>query len=747
MRKKSVLSRQPHCASTLAERGNPVPRIPHSACRLLLLVCAATVVCPVAAAPTRPLDREPFDQVILKESAGGDVLEAAPLDLPHRPLTTLPTDGLLVLELLARPGEKYEVPWNRVAEVRVYEQVLLAAAEQLVNDGKFDEAYEYYARLEARYPKFPAVNDAVNAYLRRNALALHQSQQDERALAVLVSLAERSPHDPALPGAVEVVAGEVIQAHLREQDFAAARGVLELWQRQFPEVAKSSAQAWQQRFEAAAERQVGEALRLAGEKRYVEARQAAQRALAVWPKYARAVETLARIQREFPFVNVGVFEAAPRRPTPRIDDWATLRASPLVSPMLVDLVGFGAEGGEYKSPLGELSLDESGRVLRLRLTTDRSPRAAGELARDVLAMADPQSGSFRPELGEWLAGVSIGAHNTLELQLKRTHVRPESLLQVPLPPATADSPHSAAQFQMAEFNPPSVIFAAPGSAAAAADSNPADGRMQAIVEQTLSDDDAAVAALAAGEIDVLDRVPPWHLARLRATAGVHVVSYRLPTVHVLLVNSKCPLAGRREFRRALCYGIDRSWIVDRVLLGGTPQAGFEAVSGPFPPGRSLSDPLRYGYDGQIAPRPFEPRLAAILARVAWASQRKADGVEGDAGDLPKLVLAHPSDPLARNACQLMQMQLKKEGLNIELREFTAEQLAAGQVDYDLRYAELAVWEPARDARGILGPGGLAGDEPSPQMRTALAQLDEATTWKDVPRGCPNCTTSRITTCR
>jgi ABC-type transport system substrate-binding protein len=196
--------------------------------------------------------------------------------------------------------------------------------------------------------------------------------------------------------------------------------------------------------------------------------------------------------------------------------------------------------------------------------------------------------------------------------------------------------------------------------------------------------------------------------------------------------------AQREFRRALCFGIDRRWIVQRVLLGGATAAGFEVLSGPFPAGTSLSDPVRYGYNNQLLPRPFEPRLAAILATVAWSKVQSA-GREEDADEteelvsteMPTLTLAHPKDPVARLACQSIQAQLERQGIPIKLKEFTADELLAGQLEYDLRYAELAVWEPVTDARLLLGPGSLTADLQSPYLNTALRQLDEATNWNDV----------------
>jgi ABC-type transport system substrate-binding protein len=156
------------------------------------------------------------------------------------------------------------------------------------------------------------------------------------------------------------------------------------------------------------------------------------------------------------------------------------------------------------------------------------------------------------------------------------------------------------------------------------------------------------------------------------------------------------------------------------------------LSGPFPAGLSLSDPVRYAYNGQVAPRAFEPRLAAILATIAWSNVQNPDGKgETPTADLPELVLAHPNDPVIRIACQSIEAQLERAGIPIQLREFSAEDLIAGRVQCDLRYAEMAVWEPATDARLIVGPGGLAGDIRNPYVETALAKLDAATNWNDV----------------
>ena len=68
--------------------------------------------------------------------------------------------------------------------------------------------------------------------------------------------------------------------------------------------------------------------------------------------------------------------------------------------------------------------------------------------------------------------------------------------------------------------------------------------------------------------------------------------------------------------------------------------------------------------------------------------------------------------------------LVREGIRVKLIELSADDLLAGKVDYDLRYAELAVGEPVTDARSVLGLLEHAADHVVVSRRPvpALAEL-------------------------
>src|SRR4051812_43966371 len=171
------------------------------------------------------LERRPFDEVILTKAAGGATLEVQPITLPQRPLTELPKTGSLKVRVLDRPTEDFEIGWGSVAQVRVFEQLLVDEGLRLAAAGKFDEAYDYFARMRAEYPKFTGLDDATSEYLERNAVALYRARQYDRALALLLSLYQRNPAYASLPSNLEAVAGEIIQRYLREGNYVAARHV------------------------------------------------------------------------------------------------------------------------------------------------------------------------------------------------------------------------------------------------------------------------------------------------------------------------------------------------------------------------------------------------------------------------------------------------------------------------------------------------------------------------------------------
>ena len=73
---------------------------------------------------------------MLDEANHNAVLQVAPLNLPNRQVPAKPK-GNLTVELLDHPGEAFEVPWDNIVKIRLYEQALLEEAQNLTADGKY----------------------------------------------------------------------------------------------------------------------------------------------------------------------------------------------------------------------------------------------------------------------------------------------------------------------------------------------------------------------------------------------------------------------------------------------------------------------------------------------------------------------------------------------------------------------------------------------------------------------------------
>ncbi|MEX2169307.1 MAG: ABC transporter substrate-binding protein [Pirellulales bacterium] len=674
----------------------------------------------------RLIDQRPFDQLVLNAANGNSVLNVFPLEFPNRAVPSPFPAGKLQVRLLDRPAQLFDVEWSDIAEIRLFEYLLLQEATRLTNQGEFDQAFDYFNHLLQSYPQLPGLSPAAERYLQQDALAAFKAEKFERALAVLLSLYERNPQFGGLAKAVDSVGGKIIEKQLAARQFDAARATLELLSSQFPKLTLDTVPAWRQRFVAAAAQKVAAARELAAANKFPDARRTIRQATSIWPEAENATELLASIDAAFPLISVGVFESAPSDLTPRLDSWSSLRSSRLTQRSLTELVDYGSEGGIYVSPLGTLAQDTAGTTVTLQidpqsLEAGAVAAVAASVSRMLLSMPDADG----HELVGRLAAVRLEFPDKIHADFVARHVRPEALLQLPLPGEIVGR-LSSVVYQPSSREANAVRFEKVGDGTAG---------VRCIEEVTFSDDDAAIAALLRGEIDVLERIPPWQLSKLRERSDVQVGTYRLPTVHVLLPNPQSKLANQREFRRALVYGIDRERILKDVLLGGESIPGFQTLSGPFPAGVSQSDPARYAYNSQIQLHPYDPRLASLLATVAWNTVQKSeqpkDGEEKveeppDAAPMPTLRLAHSSDPVARTACQSIKLQLGAIGIPIELVEVTTD----GDQDYDLRYAEISIWEPLVDAARVLGINGIAGVS-TDYMIGALGKLDSATTWNQV----------------
>ena len=687
----------------------------------------------------RLLDQAPFDQITLTEDNDGAVLKVAPLDLPDRRLPQDPAaDDTLRIRLLDRPGEQFDVAWYSIAEVKLYEQMLLEEAKQFAAEEEFTQAFENYASLLERHPQTPGLNEAIDEFLLKNAVAAFRAKNYDNAYVQLLQLHERDPQHPMLSKALDSVADKLISQWVQAEQYAAARGVIQLLGERFEPEQLPTLGVWRQRFESKASQLDGQARSAFDAQQFNVARRLNRQALAIWPTHPTARDLAEQINRQAPQVVVGVSRLGGGL-TDRLDDWSSLRRRRLVRRTLSEQIGVGAAGGVYQCPVGEFESDPLSRQFAIQLRSE-IPWSTGEgaitgydVSRLLLQMAAPGSPNYRADWADLLASVQVQDVYRVVVDLARPHPRPQALLQVAFSPAGSNpDSENAPTFGAYRIDTQTADEVRYHPTASAAESGP-----QEIIERRVVDVQQAVSALRGGELTVLDRVPPWLLGELRSDRRLVVEPYALPRVHVLIPNPRRPLLQNRTFRRALVYGLHREMILQQELLAGSRVEGAAVLSGPFPERTSFEDTLGYASDPQLEPRPYEPRMAFALVRAALnelaaankAEQQAAGAAPADeAGpaleEVPPLVLAHGASFTARAACEAIQAHWSRIGVTVSLIEWNPGDAGATADEYDLLYAPLAMWDPLVDARRLLGEGGMVG-RGTPYLTLALRRLDEA----------------------
>ncbi|HVU89991.1 MAG TPA: ABC transporter substrate-binding protein [Pirellulales bacterium] len=680
------------------------------------------------APPARFYEQEPYDVIVLDDSTRTR-LKVLPLELPGGkvPAAPKPTDKLRIRRF-DDPDEEYDIQWQDIVEVKLFDQAVLDEAKKLVAAGKFNEAFDYFGFLRHEYPKCVGLDDAVADFLYAEAGDWQRKRKYENALVLLHSLYERQPQRPGLEKAMASATGKLLEKYFAEEDYSSVRKLVRALRKQFPSGTAAAG------FEA----QMNErAVKVVNEGRVAldagDAQQGlalARHAMAIWPKADGAKQLAEEAFAAFPHVVVAVTTPYSQQLTEPITDWSVRRTQRILQRDLFEFTGYGADGGEYVCPLGSWEITDLGRGMAINVTPGiawlRDGKLSGyDLARRLLELAQPGRSDFLPAWAEACRSVEVSGVDRVTVHFREPHLVPAALLTVAPTNAESGIPPSIVPYTRPEVSGDRLMFRLDKDYFARGPAQP-----QGIIEQRFATRLEAVEALRVGEVTIVDRLPPWQVGALKSAVGIAVEPYSVPTVHCLVPNLARPFMRNRGFRRALVYGINRPKILSEQILKRQTLAGCEVISAPFSKGTGLSDPAGYAYDDDIPPRPYEPRLALTLSAVALrdVSMNAEPGSE-HVKELPKLVLAHPADDVARLACKAIQQDLEILNFKVELREIPLGQPNELAPTDDLLYVELAVQEPLVEARRLFGQPGLLGSA-STYMSLVLRQVETATGWNE-----------------
>ncbi|MBN1395373.1 MAG: hypothetical protein JW959_10150 [Pirellulales bacterium] len=700
------------------------------------IACALLALLVVSVRGEVPIyKQEPHDRITLDKANESKVFDIEPLKLTRKEIDRkLKMKGNLTFRRIDVPDKTFEIPWRSIVKVETFGELILNKAVELSDNGKFDEAFDYFTYLQRNIPNVPGLDEAVDKSLQAEVVAASKNDEYDGALALLRELRRRNPEFPRIESALGKMTEKLVERYAENEDYRSARALLNALAADFPQNAVVA--HWRARFRDEAAPMLAEARAAADAGRWRRAAELSRRLTNVCPDLPGARELALAVNQKYPQVIVGVGSLAADFTPGRLSGWSARRDSRLLYRTLAEFAGPSIEGGNYICPVGNIAAEDLGRKIAITLkpgigwATGDETLSNSDVAVRLLEMAAPGNPAYRLDWSDLLGAVSTSGVYKVEVELLRAHVRPEAMMQIVLVPKnhlapSDDPPPTNGPMTVHSENDEERVFAANQRYFAAEAGQPME-----IVQRRFKTVAQAIRALKRGDIDVIDRVSPWLLPDLQDKEDVSVQPYALPLVHCLIPNLKRPFMRDRTFRRALAYGIHRDAILEQ-MLGGKEIPGCVSTSSPFPLSTGPNDPMGYASDTTIKPRPYEPRLSIALADVAFhLFLNSPEGKASKLKTMPTLVLAHPSDEIASGACQSIQLQLKLLGIPVELRPIAGPIPARVPDDVDLLYAELATWEPVVDARRLLGEDGMSGDC-SPYMSQALRRLDEAVEWGEV----------------
>lgn len=678
------------------------------------------------------LQEEPHDIVFFKESAGSGWVKVHLLPFPNRKIPSKPT-GTLKFQIVSIEGRDFAAKWSDIERIDLWEARLERETKERIAQRDFSGAYPFLSILIRDFPNRPGLRQLRSEFIWNNAIDYAKQGNRNATLAMLEELRRYAPeyNRSQVLRAIDATFNQLLQTMVDEEKLDLAQRLLARMADDYKGERLTSITRWNQEFLDMAMAKRKEAIAARDSKDYRSARQLARESVYLKPNIPGGKELIKEIDTIYPLVNVGVLQSASVMDPTRIDNWASRRAGRLLYRTLFEMKGAGPEGGEYEFIFGETEISPDRITYDLFLEPEKLypplDRINGFFLADVLANRAREETDFY--FAPWAAAVSaIGLDGPKNVRciLRRPHVMPNALLQIKVDGSwlggEPDSPTGAYRVDVLEDDVVRYVLAGEPETAT---------KPREIVEVRCASASDAVSKLLQGEVDVLDQLFPADAIRLEKSKQVRVYNYPLPSVHMLVPCSDHPYLAERTFRRGLLYGINRQDILTGELLESLELPGCRVISGPFPAGIEINDPLGYAYDQNIEPRRFEPSLAKLLVtmnanQMKSAAERKKEKVP----EMTPLRLAFPPDNLSRVACEAIRSQWMLLGLEVELVELPVGRTYPDEDTADIVYVSAAVWEPVIDARRLLGPEGLAGSSDQ-LVGLGLRRLEEAKNWKEV----------------
>jgi peptide/nickel transport system substrate-binding protein len=600
----------------------------------------------------------------------------------------------------------YRVRRASLRSVEYFEDMLIAEGIRLAAAHDFARAFEHLLRVRERAGTWAGLDAGARRLLFEEGTLALGGGDAGRGLRLLRELHAQEPGYPGLADALATAYGGRVESAFGAGAYAEARRILhelEGLSPGHPAIARATeAFVKAARAKADVPADAGAAARLDG----------LAEALRIWPKLEGGEARYREAFAALPTLDVAVPDVArpvgPWRRTPAEARVAGLLYRPLLASGAAEALSAPPPGGL----LAAVEVGDLGRrwTLALREGIPWSDGSGNVSARDLVrglgVQADPRSPRFAARWAGRLARVSALDESRVEVTLTRPVLRPAAWLTGTIGPAHAGRDGrvpgpdgtrvlvGSGPFRLVEDGEARLVAVAPGP----------DAGIRRVRERRYDRPDLALKAFRAGEVAMLDGVPPWEVPSLAADADIRVGRDPVPRTHVLALDGRVPALRNRSLRRGISYAIARREILEETLLRRRPAPPEGAADGLILPGT-------YADVAEADPLPTDP----LLARMLVAAARKELGVTELA-----LTLQYPAIPEAVAAVPRIAEALTAAGLAVKLvarpPDALEHELRAGAT-FDLAYRVVRCDEPIEGLGPALCPGYDA-----PPDRDALAAV-------------------------
>jgi len=151
-------------------------------------------------------------------------------------------------------------------------------------------------------------------------------------------------------------------------------------------------------------------------------------------------------------------------------------------------------------------------------------------------------------------------------------------------------------------------------------------RVDRVIYKIIPDNASRVAALLAGDIDIINGLPVTSIAQVRDNPGTAVMAVNGTRTFFLAINTARPPFTDVRVRRALNHAVDRKLIVARLLNGlATPLNG-------------VLSPDAFGFDAALPEYAYDPaRAKSLLAEAGAADLHLTIDVDGASKDVAEAI--------------------------------------------------------------------------------------------------------------